>query len=242
VPAQHQQELLDMLNAAAAAVEDVEAGGSSSTVIAQVEPGVFRDLHTFMQDTTLRQGRVEVLSFVVTAADAAAGSVEDFNTLPSAAAASGPAGAGPGSLADQQQQQWDAAASPASAAAAAAPSGRLHHPSRHRPLGAAAAAVAAGAGSSGGGSSNGGSSSSGGKVLYARGPIAGLPEEYASRRERFAELDTLQPGWLVELRSRGDSVDAVFFSPRAAGTLVGTYATARRQALAASKAVAGAAQ
>lgn len=35
-----------------------------------------------------------------------------------------------------------------------------------------------------------------------RGSIAGLPEEHASRKERFAELDTLQPGWEVELRHK----------------------------------------
>jgi hypothetical protein len=73
-------------------------------------------------------------------------------------------------------------------------------------------------------------------VLYAKGSIGGLPEEFASRKERFAELDQLQAGWLVELRSRGDTVDAVFFAPD--GALVGTFATARRQALAASKAAA----
>lgn len=37
----------------------------------------------------------------------------------------------------------------------------------------------------------------GNPVVYARGPIAQLPEEHASRRERFAELDDLQPGWQV---------------------------------------------
>ena len=48
-----------------------------------------------------------------------------------------------------------------------------------------------------------------------RGPIDGLPDAHASRRERFAELDSLQPGWQVELRSRGSggAVDAVFYSP-----------------------------
>ena len=52
-------------------------------------------------------------------------------------------------------------------------------------------------------------------VVYPRGPVGGLPEEHALRRERFAELDGLQPGWEVELRSRsaGGTVDAVFFSP-----------------------------
>lgn len=53
-------------------------------------------------------------------------------------------------------------------------------------------------------------------VVYPRGPITGLPDAHASRRERFAELDSLQPGWQVELRSRdaGGAVDAIFYSPK----------------------------
>lgn len=45
--------------------------------------------------------------------------------------------------------------------------------------------------------------------------MEGMPEEHASRKERFAELDQLQPGWIVQLRSRGDAgtVDAHFVSP-----------------------------
>jgi ribosome maturation protein SDO1 len=78
-------------------------------------------------------------------------------------------------------------------------------------------------------------------VVCSRGPIAELPEEHASRRERFSELDALQPGWTVELRGRGDGapVEAVFFSP--AGERAGAFAAARRAALQASKAAAGAA-
>ena len=51
----------------------------------------------------------------------------------------------------------------------------------------------------------------------------------------FLELDSLQEGWEVELRARGDgdTVDAIFFDP--AGLKVGSYAAARRQALQASK-------
>jgi hypothetical protein len=77
-------------------------------------------------------------------------------------------------------------------------------------------------------------------VVYARGPVAGLPEEHESRRERFAELDELQPGWTVELRTRGEGgiIDAVFFSP--SGECVGAYANARRAALKASKQLAAA--
>ena len=72
-------------------------------------------------------------------------------------------------------------------------------------------------------------------MVYPRGSIAGLPDGHASRRERFAELDGLQPGWQVELRSRGagGAVEAVFYSP--AGEAVGAFANARRQALQASK-------
>jgi hypothetical protein len=66
-------------------------------------------------------------------------------------------------------------------------------------------------------------------VVYARGPVAGLPDEFASRRERFEELDALQPGWQVELRERGGSVDAVFFAP--SGERAGPFAAARRAAL-----------
>ena len=70
-------------------------------------------------------------------------------------------------------------------------------------------------------------------VLY-RGSIEGLPEAHASRKERFSELDLLQPGWQVELRNKGATVDAVFFSP--SRERVGAFANARRMALAAHKA------
>ena len=52
-------------------------------------------------------------------------------------------------------------------------------------------------------------------VVYPRGPIAGMPDEFASRRDRFAEVDELQPGWQVELKRQGrsDTLDAIFFSP-----------------------------
>ncbi len=75
-------------------------------------------------------------------------------------------------------------------------------------------------------------SSSGGEVLY-RGSVGGLPDEHASRRERFAELDGLQPGWEVELKNKGSTVEAVFYAPN--GEKVGAFANARRMALAAHK-------
>lgn len=190
----------------------------------QVEPGVFRGLHQFMQDTTNRTGRIEVLSFAITAADAAGS--EDFNTLPpAAAAATGPSSSST-TAADSQHGTVNGAgvSGRADVAGGSSTAGRQQHPSR--PQRAVGAAKEAAAGSTG-------------RVLYPKGSIGGLPEEFATRKERFAELDQLQPGWHVELRSRGDTVDAVFYAPD--GGLVGTYATARRQALAAHKAAAAAA-
>lgn len=58
-----------------------------------------------------------------------------------------------------------------------------------------------------------------------------LPDAHASRRERFIELDALQPGWEVELRAREGSsvVDALFYAPD--GTAFKSFADARRAAL-----------
>lgn len=69
-------------------------------------------------------------------------------------------------------------------------------------------------------------------VVFQRGAIADIPDEFASRRDRFSEIDELQPGWTVQLKQKGTGsvVDAVFFSP--SGEKVGSYAVARRMALA----------
>jgi len=69
------------------------------------------------------------------------------------------------------------------------------------------------------------------EVVCARGPVASLPDEHSSRRERFQELDDLQPGWTVELRARAgaSTVDACFFD--AEGKFYKSYAAARRAAL-----------
>jgi ribosome maturation protein SDO1 len=170
-----------------------------------------------------RRGRVEVLSFAVTAADgdgAGGGGVGGAAAGPSAASA----------LHD--------APSSAMGYTTVAPEPALHMPPppmatasavpRPRELAGAATAAAGAA-----------PAASAGVLLYARGPIARLPEAHASRRERFAELDALQPGWTVELRQRseGAPVDAAFWSPE--GEASGAYANARRKALAASKAASG---
>ena len=48
-------------------------------------------------------------------------------------------------------------------------------------------------------------------MLYPRGLIADLPDgpEFAARKQRFAELDGLQPGWQVELRQVAGQPHAV---------------------------------
>jgi hypothetical protein len=66
------------------------------------------------------------------------------------------------------------------------------------------------------------------------GTIETIPEAHATRKERFAELDTLQPGWTVELRNKGSTIEAIFFAPN--GEKVGAFANARRMALAFHKA------
>jgi hypothetical protein len=80
-----------------------------------------------------------------------------------------------------------------------------------------------------------GSSAAGTAVVYPRGSISGLPEEHASRRDRFCELDQLQPGWTVELRQRQGAsvVEAAFWGPD--GASFKSYADARRVALVASR-------
>jgi hypothetical protein len=171
-----------------------------------------------MQDTTQRQGRIEVLSFAVTAAEAAA-AADEFNSLALEKAAAAAAGDAAAATAASSE---DAAVVTSSSS-----SSRASHPRQHPRATAAAAAAGRGAESTA-------AASSGQRVLYPRGSIADLPEEFATRKERFAELDQLQPGWQVELSSRGETVDAVFYSPE--GAKVGTFATARRQALAAHKA------
>jgi ribosome maturation protein SDO1 len=73
-------------------------------------------------------------------------------------------------------------------------------------------------------------------VLYPRGPISDMPEEYAARKERFLEIEGLQEGWTVQLQTKGGSaevLDAVFFGP--GGEKIGSFAMARRRALAHSK-------
>jgi hypothetical protein len=186
-------------------------GGGACSLTVQVDPGAFRDLHAFMQREAQHQGRIEVLSFAVTTEGGGDAGGEYAAALEAAAAVAAAAAPRPAAGADD------------GAAGATAP----------RAVGAATAAArrSRGALGVGGGGGSGGGEAPGpsGRVVYEKGPVGALPEAFASRKERFQELDGLQPGWLVELLERGDSVDAVFYAP--GGERVGPFAAARRAAL-----------
>ncbi len=150
-------------------------------------------------------GRLEVLSLAVVDDSACSAAAAEFT-------AAGGAGGAPA-----QEELEAARRQPAAAAAAAAPP-----PARAAPPVARRADAAAGSAPP----------PADMVVICARGPVAALPEAHAARRERFAELEALQPGWQVELRSRGGAatVDAVFFAP-AGGPECKSFADARRAAL-----------
>lgn len=73
------------------------------------------------------------------------------------------------------------------------------------------------------------------RVVYERGAIAGLPDDFA-RKDMFLEIDRLEKGWEVELTQNhgSDIIQAAFYAPT--GEAVGPFAKARRQALASNKA------
>ncbi|KAG1671280.1 hypothetical protein FOA52_010851 [Chlamydomonas sp. UWO 241] len=237
-PTDRKAQLVDMVESYDARLEGVEdhAGGTTS-VVAQVEPGAFRELHNRLQAEMGGGGRIEVLSMAVIAEGVQA---DQFAHLPANGTGMGAAG-GHGSAPAPASTSASAAAASAAAylngsdnvdGVARSMAGASVSPRTAAAPTAAPAAAAAAPRSSAREPPGGGAS--GATVVYACGPVSGLPEEHASRKERFAELDTLQAGWQVELRAKGETVEAVFYSP--AGKRVGAYATARRAALAAHKA------
>lgn len=60
-----------------------------------------------------------------------------------------------------------------------------------------------------------------------------IPRQHSQLDNMPAWWHSPQPGWSVELRTKGDTVEAVFFHP--SGESVGAFANARRMALQASK-------
>ena len=205
--------------------QDMSMDGSSVTYVFLAEPGLFREIHAAVEGL---QGpgnggngggaaRLEVVDVAATDAAGAAAAAEaaDRSKVGAPSATS--------------------AAPSASSVASGLRSLRMSPPPDEDADGTAATTSAS--------SSAASASAAAVPPLYPRGPIFSLPAELAGarRKDLFDALDGLQEGWTVELLSRGGGsgseaavVDAVFYSP--AGEKVGTFAAARRIALAASKA------
>lgn len=219
VPTEAKPELEHILGAHQATTETVDDSTSTTSVIVQIDPGAYRELHSFMTESTNGKGRIDVLSFAVLAEGAPAGNLAMHkpvasvsNTEPVAKREDTEVHLGHAQVSSSgASTKASASSTPAAAAAAAAAAGGLAESSSR---------ATASAGTEQG-------------VLYERGCIANIPDELGSRKEMFSELDRLQPGWQVQLRQKGETVEAVFFSP--AGDKVGSFANARRAALAAFK-------
>lgn len=210
VPKSCKAEVMELLNKLEAEVETRDFSTSQMTITCLVEPGHFRQIHSWLQQSSEGQGRLEVVSLAAiddTDSSAAFDSATPQHLQPPTTTAAAPA----------------VPAVDPTAAKAISNSGFVA-PSHAFPTRRAAPAETSGR-----------EEASPGEVIYPRGSIADLPEAHASRKERFMELDDLQPGWEVELRGRkgGTTVDASFFSPT--GEAFGAYVNARRAALKASK-------
>lgn len=186
-------------------------------IVCTADPSVYRSLDKFAKETSVQ---LEVVTMAVMEGGVSETFHEMESTRGGAASASG-AGDGDGAYAMRDMDGALAGAVPGGdgeakmAKAAAAPRVRR-----------------------GGGDDDGGGGEAAAapvEVLYPRGSIAGMPDEHASRRDRFVCIDEIQGGWLVELRRRGGSsvVDAVFFSPD--GVLHKSFAEARREAMRAKR-------
>jgi len=228
VPMDASDELMDLLTRKGAVVEERDFAGTRISTLCLVEPGAFREIHALVQGAK-GGGRVEVVSLAATAGESETADGIESLTAP----ASKPMHQNIVILADRDPEATMSKAVAPSHVAISGNSGYVAAPVASVP----APRRPAGFSSMGTGSSVGGSES--GDIVYAKGPVSGIPEDHAARRERFSELDVLQDGWTVELRSKGEggTVDAVFFSPR--GERVGLFAMARRMALQAHKEIQG---
>jgi ribosome maturation protein SDO1 len=225
IPLTGGDELKELLNSRLAAIEEQDLHGSMLTLMCLLDPGAYRAVHALVQGAGAG-GRVEVVALAATAAETDATADIESLSLTSK----------PLVIVQQDPQQEKVKSVDGSffvsAPATAAPTSTTTNTAAGssgfiaaRPISAPVIRRAA----------PGTEDASSFIVIYPRGPLAALPEEHASRKERFAELDTLQPGWTVELRSReeGSPIEAIFYSPE--NQRVGAFAAARRMALQASK-------
>ena len=206
------QATLDMLLGEGATIEEQ----TGSEIVCTADPSVYRTLDKFAKDTSVQLE-------VVTMAVMEGGVSETFQETARGAAASGSGDADGRNVGAYAMRDLEGAL------AGAVPGGDGEAKMARAKIVARREAAVPG---------SNGSATAGVEVLYPRGPIAGVPDEHASRRERFAPIDEIQVGWQVELRRRGGSsvVDAVFFSPD--GVLHKSFADARREAMRAKREVA----
>ena len=217
---------------------DMSMDGTAVTFVFLAEPGLFREIHAAVEGLQgpsmggnggAGAARLEVVDVAATDAAGAAAAAE---------ATDRPRGGGAPSPAPSATLSASSVASGLRSLRMAPP------PDDAEGGGAKDAATGA---SSAASTSTSSAAAAASTPLYPRGPISALPAELAGERRKdlFDALDKLQGGWSVELLSRGGGsggvgggedavVDAVFYSP--AGEKVGTFAAARRIALAASKA------
>lgn len=212
VPAERAQATLDMLLGENATIEEQ----TESAIVCTADPSVYRTLDKFAKDTSVQLE-------VVTMAVMEGGVSETFGETRGAERVSGSGDVnadGRGNVGAYAMRDLEGAL------AGAVPGGDGEAKMARAKIVARRDAAVGAEGSAG---------DSCVEVLYPRGPIAGLPDEHASRRDRFAPIDEIQGGWRVELRRRGGSsvVDAVFFSPD--GVLHKSFADARREAMRAKR-------
>lgn len=199
---------------------------TTTEIVCTADPSAYRACDKHVREATGGTGRLEVVTMAVTEGGGSSSAFDSHEATSAAAQSS--AGAGAGAVADAL----------ASVSIAADRDAATTVPERQRASRPAVVPRGRGGGEPRGGDDGGAGLAAAGEgveVLYARGPIAAMPEEYASRRDRFAPLDGIQEGWTVELRRRvgGSVVDAVFFGPDGVGYKA--FADARREALRASK-------
>jgi len=194
---------------------------TTTEIVCTAEPSAYRTCDKHVREATGGTGRLEVVTMAVTEGGGSSAAFDSHEATPGAARGN------PGAVADALASVSIAADRDASSTV----------PERQRASRPAVVPRCRGGGGVRRGDDGAGVAAAGDgvEVLYARGPIAAMPEEYASRRDRFAPLDGLQEGWTVELRRRvgGSVVDAVFFGPDGVGYKA--FADARREALRASK-------
>jgi ribosome maturation protein SDO1 len=205
-PLAAKEEVYELLASRAAVIEDRDLMGSMLSVTCLVEPGAYRQVHALVQGAG-GGGRVELVALAATTDVAEATAGIETLALRHTAPAQQPMVL-PGGEDGGAVLVAPPPQAPAAPAAEAPPPARQPVMTRAPP--------------------------SEERVVY-KGPVEGLPEEHASRRERFAELDAMQPGWTLELRARGEgsTLEALFFSP--AGERVGSFAVARRMAMQAKR-------